>query len=92
MDAVAAGREREIGPVIHEEGDAAALRDGTEQLRRAANRVVVDILQAKLQAADIAGVERLFETLGESGRVERRRGDEIEPRRHPGLTPRRDRS
>ena len=33
MDAVAAGREREVGPVVHDEGDVARLRDRAQQHR-----------------------------------------------------------
>ena len=61
MDAVAAGGEREVGPVVHDEGDVARLRDRPQHVGGAADRVVVDILEAKLHAGDVAGIERLGE-------------------------------
>ena len=58
MHAVAAGRERQIGPVVHQEGDAARLRDRPQHVGGAADRVVVDVLQPQLHAGDVAGIER----------------------------------
>ena len=46
---------------------------------------VVDVLQAQLQARDIAAGERLFELLGKVVRVERGRRDQVKPGRRPRL-------
>jgi hypothetical protein len=48
MHAVAPRRQREVGTVVHEESDAALLRDGPERVGGAADRVVVGLLEAKL--------------------------------------------
>jgi hypothetical protein len=78
MHAVAPRRQREVGTVVHEESDAALLRDGPERVGGAADRVVVGLLEAKLDRGDVAGIERARELSCEVCRGEARRRDEIE--------------
>ena len=75
----------EIRTVVHDEGDAALLRDRLQNASGAADRAVLDVLQAQLQARNIAAGERLFEVLGKNVGVERGRRDQIEPGRRPRL-------
>ncbi len=82
MDAVAIGGQREVGAIVHEERHAALLRHRAQRVGGAADRVVTGRLEAKLDAGDIAGVERLGETVGERRRREGRRRDEVEAGRH----------
>jgi len=72
-----------IRPVIHDEGDAALLRDRQQDAAGATNRRIVDVLEAQLQARDIAAGERLFEVLRKVVRVEGGRRDQIKPGRRP---------
>jgi hypothetical protein len=83
MNAVAIELSREIGPVVHDEGDAAPLREWPQDAGRAADRGVVAVFEAQLQAGDIAARKRLFELFGEAVGVESGRRDQIEPRRRP---------
>jgi hypothetical protein len=85
MDAVAIELGGEIGAVVHDEGDAAALCDRLQDAGGAPDRVVVDILEAQLQAGDVAAGERLFELIGETVGVERGRRDQVKPCRRPRL-------
>jgi hypothetical protein len=85
MHPVAIELGRKIRPVVHDEGDAALLRDRQQDAGGAANRRIVDILQAQLQARDIAAGECLFELLGKVVGVERGRRDQIKPGRRPRL-------
>ena len=77
MDAVAAGGFGEIGAVVHQKGDVVLLRHRHQRIRGAADRIVGGFLQAKLQAGDIAGVERQGKPVGEIRR-QFWRGNEIE--------------
>ena len=85
MDAVAIEFSGEVRPVVHDESDAALLRDRLQNASRVADRAVLDALQAQLQARNIAAGERLFEVLGKNVGVERGRRDQIEPGRRPRL-------
>jgi hypothetical protein len=85
MHAVAIQFGGEIGAVVHDEGDAALLRDRLQDARRLPDRRVVAIFQAQLQAGDIAAGERLFELPGETVGVERGRRDQVKPGRRPRL-------
>jgi hypothetical protein len=79
MHAVAVQFRREIGAVVHDEGDVARLRDRAQVIAGAADRVVVDVLQAELQAGDIAARERLVKFLRELVGVEGGRRDQVKP-------------
>jgi hypothetical protein len=75
----------EIGAVVHDEGDAAGLRDRLQDTGGAPDDIVVDLLEAQLQARNIAAGERLLEVLGETVGVERRGRYQVEPRRRPRI-------
>ena len=75
----------EIRTVVHDEGDAALLRDWLQDAGGAPDRIVVNVFQAQLQAGDIAACERLFQLLGKMVGVERGRRDQIQPARRPRL-------
>ena len=83
MDAVAIELGGEVGPVVHDKGDAALLGDRLQHRGGGADRLVVDILQAQLHAGDIAALEGGDELRRKSVRVERGRRDQVEPRRRP---------
>jgi hypothetical protein len=72
-----------IRPVIHDEGDAALLRDRQQDAGGATDRRIVDVLEAQLQARDIAAGERLFELPRKVVGVEGGRRDQIKPGRRP---------
>ena len=72
-----------VGPVVHDERDAALLRNRLQDPRGTPDRGVVDLLQPELQAGDIAPGERFLEVPGKAVRVERGRRDQVEPRRRP---------
>lgn len=57
MNAVGVQSQRQIGPVIDDEGHAALLRDGAEAAAHFEHLVVGHILQAQLQAGDVARVQ-----------------------------------
>jgi hypothetical protein len=74
----------EIGAIVHDERDIARLGDRLQDARGAADRGVVDVLEAKLQAGDIAARERLVEFLRKLVGVEGGRRDQVKPgRRRP---------
>src|SRR5579883_196718 len=77
MDAVAAGGEREIRPIIHEKGDLAPLRHRPQRVGGAPDRIVIGILETKLDASDIAGIKRLRKPVREGRGLEGRWRDEI---------------
>jgi len=83
MDAVAIEFGGEVGPVVHDEGDAALLRDRLQNAGRVADRAILDLFQAQLQARDIAAGERFLQLLGKNVGIERGRRDQIEPGRRP---------
>jgi hypothetical protein len=72
-----------IRPVVHDEGDTVLLCDRQQDPGGAANRRIVDVLQAQLQTRDIAAGERLFELPRKVVGVERGRRDQIKPGRRP---------
>jgi hypothetical protein len=78
MDAVAAQLDGEVGPVVHDEGDVAFLRDGPQHVGGAPDGVVVHVLQAKLKAGDIASLQRIRQRARERRRIERRRRDQVQ--------------
>ncbi len=78
MDAVAIELGGEIGPVVHDKGDAALLDDRLQPRRRGADRLVVDILEAELHRRHVAAGERRFQQRRELVRIERRRRDQVE--------------
>jgi len=61
------------------------LRDRLQDPGGAADCRIVDVLEAQLQARDIAAGERLLEILGKLVRVERGRRDQIQPGCRPRL-------
>jgi hypothetical protein len=77
MHAITAGRERQVGTVVHQESDAALLRHRPQRIDGAPDRVVVGVFEAELDRRDVAGVERCGELLGEGRRLEARWRDEI---------------
>jgi hypothetical protein len=81
MHAVAIKFGGEIGAIVHDERDIAGLRDRLQDARGATDCVVLHILQAQLQAGDIAARERLVEFLRELVRVQGGRRDQIKPGR-----------
>src|SRR6516164_2051131 len=83
MQAVAVELDGEIGAIIHDERNTAILRNRFQDPRSPTYRVVVDLLQAQLQASNVAAGERVFELLGKPVRVERGRRDQVEPCRRP---------
>jgi len=85
MHAIAIKLGGKIRPVVHDEGDAVLLRDRLQNAGRVADRALLDLFQAQLQARDIAAGERLFELLGKVVRVERGRRDQVKPGRRPRL-------
>jgi hypothetical protein len=85
MDPITIELGGQIRPVVHDEGDPALLRDRLQDAGGAANGRIIDVLEAQLQARDIAAGERLFELLGKVVRVERGRRDQIKPSRRPRL-------
>ena len=83
MHPVASEFGGEVGAVVHDEGDAARLRDRLQDPGRAPHRVVVHILQAQLQAGDIAAGQRRRQFGREAVGVEGGRRDQVEPGRRP---------
>ena len=81
MDAVAIELGGEIGTVVHDESDGVRLRYRLQHRGRAPDRGVVDIFEPQLQAGDIAARQCLLEFFGEAVRVERRRRNQVKPRR-----------
>ena len=69
MHAVAIELHREVGPVVHDEGDVALLADRAQRVGGARDRGVVDVLQAELEGRDIAAVERRAQLVGEDRRM-----------------------
>jgi hypothetical protein len=71
----------EVGTVIHDERDIARLGDRLQDAGGAPYRVVANLLQAQLQAGNIAARERLVEFLRELVGVEGGRRDQVKPGR-----------
>ena len=79
MHAVAVELHREVGPVVHDEGDVALLADRPQRVGGARDRGVVDVLQAQLEGRDVAAVEGGAQLVGEDRRMLDALGrDEIE--------------
>ena len=79
MDSVASGAQGQIGPIVHDEGDAAILNDGTQAFGHAQDGIVANLLQPQLHGGHIVGIERLRKDVGESrGIVDARRRDQVE--------------
>ena len=70
MNAVAAGLNRQIGSIVHDDRHTPGLRHRAQDIGRAADFVVVDILETDLQAGHVAGVDRRREIFGESGGID----------------------
>jgi hypothetical protein len=85
MDPITIELGGQIRPVVHDEGDPPLLSDRLQDAGGAPDCLVVDLLQAQLQARDIAAGERPFELLGKVVRVERGRRDQVKPGRRPRL-------
>ncbi len=79
MDAVAAGLGRQVGPVVHQEGDVARLRHRGQDFGGVADGVVVEVLEAQLHAGDVAGVQRRGQDVGEGVRLQPFGRDQVEP-------------
>jgi hypothetical protein len=78
MHAVGADRLGEVRPVVDDEGDVARVRERQQPFGGALHRIVGRVLQAKLQCGDVAGIEGAGERIGEGGRLEGRRRDQVE--------------
>jgi hypothetical protein len=85
MHPVAIELGRKIRPVVHDKGDAALLRDRQEDAGGTADRRIVDILEAQLQARDIAAGECLVKVLRKVVGVKGGRRDQIKPGRRPRI-------
>lgn len=83
MHPVAIELRREIRPVVHDEGDAALLRDRLKHASRTPDFIVRDVLQPKLEASDIATAERFLEVPRKTIEIERGRRDQVKPGRRP---------
>jgi hypothetical protein len=83
MHPVAIELRREIRPVVHDEGDAALLRDRLKHAGRTPDFIIRDVLQPKLDASDIATAERFLEVPPKTIEVERGRRDQVKPGRRP---------
>ena len=79
MDTVAAQLRGQVGSVVQQEGDVAALADGAQDVDGPADVVVIGRFQAKLDAIDPAGVQRFRQPVGEGRRLEARRRDQVQP-------------
>jgi len=79
VHAVAAETGGEVGAVVEDDGDGAALRDRQDGRDGAGDLGVRRRLDADLQGGDVAGVQRTLERLDERPEVrERRRRDQVE--------------
>jgi hypothetical protein len=81
MHAIAIELGGKVRTIVHNERDIARLGNGLQNTGGVTDRVVVHILQAQLQASDIAARERRFEVLGELVGVEGGRRDQVKPGR-----------
>jgi len=79
MNAVAAGIGGEIGPVVNEEGNIPVLASRPQNVDGTADGVVVGGFKAKLDAIDIARVQRFRQDIGERRRLKARRGNQVQP-------------
>ena len=81
MHTVAIELGGKVGTIVHDERNIARLSDRLQNAGGAADRVIVDILQAQLQAGDIAARERLVKFPRELVGVEGGRRDQVKPGR-----------
>ena len=82
MDTVAASLPHEVRAVVHDECDIAFLGDWAQDISDSPNRIVVDVLQAKLHTVGTACIQGGFQFLCECLWVfETRRRDEIQCRK-----------
>ena len=79
MDAVGAGGERQIRPVVEDEGDVGARANGEQARGGTKDDFVGDALEAELQARHVARLERRRQRALECDRLEGGRGHEIKP-------------
>ena len=77
MGAVAPGRRGQVGAVVQQESDAAALRDRAQPVDGPAPGIVRRLLQPQLHGRHVASVERRRQRVGER-RVGRHRRDQVE--------------
>ena len=77
MDAVATGVAGKVGPVVHNQIDAALARHRQQNFGLAAHRIIVDILEPQLHAGDIAGIQRHRQRIAERRRIDARRRNQI---------------
>jgi hypothetical protein len=82
--AVAAGLHGEVGAVVQDHRHAAPLRHRPQCVHRAPHRVVRRVLEADLQGADVASVQRPREVLGEPRGLEGGRRDQVQSAALPG--------
>ena len=75
MHAVAIELHREVGPVVHDEGDVALLADRPQRVGGAGDGVVGDVLQPQLEGRDVAAVEGGAQVVGEDRRMSMRSGE-----------------
>ena len=76
MHAIGAKAPGEVRTVIQDEGNASVLRNPEKGSARLQDLVIADVLQAQLQAGDIAAAKRLAKCIAEA-RVELGRRDEV---------------
>jgi len=73
--------------VIQQERDISRGGDGHKDVCGARDLVFAGVLEAQLQAGDIAGIERRGQGIAKAQRIEPLRGDEVKPAggiRHDG--------
>jgi hypothetical protein len=83
MDAVAIEFGGEVWAVVHDERDAAVLRDRLQYPRRTPDDVVVNIFEPQLEGGDIAAGEGFRQLSCKQVGVEGGRRDQIQTRRRP---------
>jgi len=76
MHAIGAEAPGEVRTVIQDEGNASILRNPEKRGTRLQDLVIADVLQAQLQAGDIAAAKRLAKCIAEAP-VELGRRDEV---------------
>ena len=79
MRAIAAELGSESSIVIQQKRDIPRGRNGHQDFRRALDLVFTGVLQAQLQAGNIAGIERCGERIAKDRGIQSLRGDEVKP-------------
>ena len=69
MHAVAIELHREVGAIIHDEGDTALLADRPQRIGGPDDRLVGDVLQPQLEGRDVAAVEGGAKVVGKDRRM-----------------------